>query len=131
MLRRVRKEEAKIDAWVKPDGLDACLECWKMWMSGDGDRDLGAKTMGGLVGNSDGYGLDPDEEQQARDNRIGAATDAMIDSLKRIHIWAIYKSCGVGSVWQFPNADLVIVAEDARTELEAKLRKNVCTGILF
>jgi hypothetical protein len=131
MRRRVKKEEVKADTWVKPDGLDECLRCWKEWMAGDPDRDLGAKTLRGLMGNSDGYGGDPEEQQQASDARIAAATDAMIDSLKRIHIWAIYESLSVGTVWRFPNADLVQVYVEARTALEDKLRKNVCTGVLF
>lgn len=131
MLRRVRKENVKADTWVKHDPLDTCLDCWKRYMHGDPDRDLGAKTMNGLVGEEDAYGVDPAEKQQARDMRIGAATDAMIDSLKRIHIWAIYELCSIASPWHYPNADILIVGPEAMKELERKLKINVATGILF
>lgn len=130
-LVRVRKQDIKIDAWVKPDPMETCLECWKMYMHGDADRDLGAKTMHGLAGDEDAYGVDPSESQQARDMRIGAATDAMIDSLKRIHIWAIYELCSIATPWKYPNADLLIVGPEAMKELERKLKINVATGILF
>jgi len=60
-----------------------------------------------------------------------AATDAMIDSLKRIHIWAIYKMCSMATPWNYPHADFMVVGEEARAELQRKLRGNVCTSILF
>jgi hypothetical protein len=131
MLKRVKKSDVVPDSWVKPDGLLYCLDCWQEWMHGDADRDLGAKPMGGLAGDADGYGISSAEQQQARNNRIAVATDAMIDSLKRIHIWAIYTSCSVGKVWNYPNADLISVAEEARVALTEKLKKNICTGVLF
>ena len=131
MLIRVKRVDVQVSNFIQPDALDLCLECWKNLMGGSGDRDLGAKTMGGLVGNSDGYGRSADEEQQARDLRIAAATDAMIDSLSRLHMWAIYKLMGVGQVWRFDNADLLIVGPEAKKSLEEKLRRNTCTGILF
>ena len=130
-MKRVRKEEVAFDSWVKPEPLDLCLDCWKTWMAGDGDRDLGAKTMGMLTGNSDGYGNDPAEAQQARDTRIAVATDAMIDSLKRIQIWAVYKMCGIATPWGFPNTDFMTEVAAAREALIAKLKKNTCTAILF
>jgi hypothetical protein len=100
-------------------------------MAGDADRDLGAKTMRGLVGDGDGRGPDLHEAQQASDNRIGAATDAMIDSLIPIHIWAIYKSCSMANPWQFPNADYIQVTQEAQNDLIKKLKNNICTAVLF
>lgn len=129
--QRVRKQDVQAARQVMPDGLEYCLACWKAWMHGDADRDLGAKPMGGLASDTDGYGISSAEQQQARDTRVAAATDAMIESLSRIHIWAIYRSCSVGQVWDFPNADLIAVAEEARAALTTKLKKNVCTGVLF
>ncbi len=129
--RRVLKGESHTKNWQNEEPFDNCLRCWKTWMFGDADRDLGMKAMGGLISNSDGYGADPAEQDQARDTRIAVATDAMIDSMKLIHRWAIYESTGVGTVWKFPNADLIITYEAARQELEILLRKNVCTGVLF
>lgn len=130
-MRRVRKEEVQRDTWVKPDPLDFCLDCWHNWMAGDSDKDLGAKTMRMLSGNADAYGRDPAEQQQQRDNEIGAATDAMIDSLSMLHRWAIYKLCGLSTVWDFPRADLLTVGPAARVALAEKLKRNVCTGVLF
>jgi hypothetical protein len=123
--------QLRVDPWTQPEPLDYCLDCWKEWMAGDADRDLGAKTMRGLVGDEDGYGVDLHESQQSRDRRIGAATDAMIESLSRLHFWAIYKSCSIDTAWRFPNADLIETAMEARDALTGKLKNNSCTGILF
>jgi len=128
---RVRKADVKPTAWIKPDQVDYCIDCWKTWIAGDPDKDLGVKTMSMLRGLQDGYGSSADEQQQARDNRIGAATDAMIDSLGIFHRWAVYKVCGIGQVWSFPHADLAATYAAARAELEQKLRRNVCTAVLF
>lgn len=131
--RRVRASEVKVDAYVKPDGLEYCLDCWKRWMHGDADRDLGAKTMRGLAGDSDAYGagLSVHDAQEQEDNRIGAATDAMIESLTQLHKWAIYRSCSMATAWRFPNADLIAISAEARDELSKKLRQNPCTAIRF
>lgn len=132
--RRVRAAEVTRDeSFVKPDGLDYCLDCWKRWMHGDADRDLGAKTMRGLVGDGDGYGSGQTvyDAQQLADSKIAAATDAMIDSLSVLHRWAIYRTCSITSAWRFPNADLTSVGVEARAELEKKLRQNPCTAMQF
>jgi len=121
----------RVDPWTKPDPVDLCLELWKNWMAGDSDRDLGAKTMRGLSGEGDGHGVDLHEAQQANDIRIAQATNAAIDSMQRLHVWAIYRACSLASVWRFPNASLMDVAAEARAELAVKLRKNICTAVLF
>ncbi|WGG51815.1 hypothetical protein [Rugamonas sp. DEMB1] len=118
-----------VGPWTAPDPLELCLELWKAWMGSDSDRDMGVKTMGGLAG--DGGGYDIHEAQHASDNRIAAATDAMIDSLKTVHRWAIYASCGVGTPWRFAGADLALVSLEAKAELGVKLKKNICTATLF
>ena len=130
-MRRVTKSEMQVSKAIQDDPLQLCLDCWKVMMNGDADRDLKAKTMGGLIGNSDGYGVDIYEAQHASDMRIAQATDAMIDSMRLLYKWAIYRSCSIASPWRFPNADLVTVAETARLELIEKLKKNVCTSVLF
>lgn len=121
----------RIDPWMKPDPVDLCLELWKNWMAGDSDRDLGAKTMRGLAGEGDAHGVDPHEAQQANDIRIAQATNAAIDSMPRLHVWAIYRACSLATVWRFPNASLMEVAAEARAELAIKLRRNTCTAVLF
>lgn len=133
IFRRVRREDVRPVSFVKPDGLDLCLACWKDWMTGDQDNDLGMKTMRGLAGEQGEEDAGPDvyEAQQVADQRVGAATDAMINSLSRLHVWAIYRSCSIASVWKFPNADFTTIAAEARDELTKKLRRNICTATLF
>lgn len=130
-LIRVRKSDAKIEFIRKPDGLEICLDCWTSWLCSDPDRDLGVKTMRLPTGDADGYGRTTHEAQHEREMQIGAATDAMIESLSFLHRWAIYKLNGVASVWGFPNADLLIVGPAAQAALIDKLRRNVATSILF
>ena len=55
----------------------------------------------------------------------------MINSLSRIHVWAIYRSCSIASVWRFPNADLLAAVAEAKEQLTEKLKRNVCTATLF
>lgn len=116
---------------AQQDPVDLCLELWKVWMAGAGERDLGAKTMRGLSGEGDGRGVDIYEAQRASDMRMAEATDAMIESLQRMHVWAIYRMCSMSTAWRFPNACLQDVAIEARQELSNKLRKNICTAVLF
>ena len=52
-LRRVRRDGMRDTAFTKLDGLELCLECWKEWMAGDPDRDLGMKTTRGLAGGAE------------------------------------------------------------------------------
>ena len=121
----------RIDPWTKPDPVDLCLELWKNWMPGDSARDLGAKTMGGLCGEGDAHGVDLHEAQQANDIRIAQATNAAIDSMTRLHVWAIYRTCSSASVWRVPSASMIDVAAEASAELAVKLRSNICTALLF
>lgn len=131
-LRRVRKEDvSNVRPQQEHDPLDYCLECWSMWLCGDADRDLSSKVMRLPMLGDDPYGRSSDEVQQEREMQIGAAVDAMIDSLSFLHRWAIYATCGVATPWKFPNADLLVEGPAARDALAEKLRRNVCTGVLF
>jgi hypothetical protein len=130
-MLRVKKENAQRDTWERPDPLEYCLALWKEWMHNGGQRTAGTLIMGGLVGNTDGHGSDLHESQHSHDMQIGAATDAMIDSLSRLHAWAIYRSCSIATAWRFPNADLALTAIEARAALAQKLKKNECTRNLF
>jgi hypothetical protein len=55
----------------------------------------------------------------------------MISSLSRLHVWAIYPSCSLATVWNFPNKSLAEVAVEAGAELVVKLRRNSCTSLIF
>jgi hypothetical protein len=133
-LIRVRKQAVKPDTWIEPDGLDICIACWQDYMRCD-DRDLGTSRVHLQGGAEDPQHIacesDPYAEQRKADLKIGEATDAMIDSLSRQHIWAIYKAYGMGQVWSFPNADLMTTLEQAKVELEKKLRNNGATRVKF
>ncbi|MCE3605837.1 hypothetical protein LXA47_19840 [Massilia sp. P8910] len=130
-LRRVRRSKIPAATFIKPDGLDLCLSCWKEWMSRD-DTDLGVKSQSTLRGDGDGYGT-ADTSQARRDNEIAEATDAMVRSLKSSHQWAIRRKCGItrGNVWNFPRLDYLNEVQDACAELEKKLRANVATRLLW
>lgn len=130
LLRRVRKEDAAAP-FVKPDGLDLCLTCWKEWM-GRNDTDLGIKNQSTLRGEGDAYGGD-DSAQLRRDNEIGEACDAMVRSLKVSHQWAMRRKCGLvrHNVWNFPQLDYIVEAQEACIELEKKLRANIATRMLW
>jgi hypothetical protein len=129
MLRRVRKEEVQATAWAKTGGVTVCLECWSRWM-GASDRDLGIQSIKSLAGDGDGYG-NVDTGQARRDNEIAEATDAMINSLRQQHRWAIFRRCGLSTVWNFPQLDYVVTAQQAEIELVEKLKRNVATRTLF
>lgn len=131
-LFRVRKADVVADTAEKEDNYQYCLDCWALFMDNDPDRDLGTQRMK-LMAPSDAYGesISPDEADYRRRMEIGAATGAMIDSLSHIHRWAIYKLSSMVSVWNFPNADLLVVGPQAQIALREKLRKNILTAVLF
>ncbi len=131
-LIRVKKEHVSTPPVQAASGLDICLACWCDFMRTD-DRDLGASRMKLLGrGEQDGaYDSDPYGEQRKADMKIGEATDAMIDSLPRLYIWAIYKAHGFGQVWRFAPDDFGATLEVAKVELEKKLRGNVATAVKF
>jgi hypothetical protein len=112
------------------DPLDLCLELWKDLISKP-DRALGGHAMCGLAGSGDGYGGDLYDDQLRADMRIAEATDAMINSLPRMHIWAVHYAHSIATVWTFPNSKPELVYLDARQSLEQKLRRNPCTAVLF
>ena len=126
---RVRACDVRVDTWVKPDGLEICLDLWVRFMQ-KSDTDLGVQGQKSLRGEGDGYGNE-DTGQARRDNEIGEATDAMIHSLRVHHQWAIRKIKGLASTWRFPQLDYMTTAIDAKEELEKKLRINVATRTLF
>jgi len=129
-LRRVRKDDSPFIE-RRTDGLDICLDCWVRSMAtGRDDKDLGVQRLEMLCGDGDGYGND-DTGQQRRDNEIAVATNAMIDSLSRVHWWAIRRKMGLATVWNYPNQDYMHVAIEACIELTAKLRRNPTTAVWF
>lgn len=122
----------EVSNWCEsPDPVAYCLECWRDWMRCGGARNLGESLMRWQAGSGDGHGPDLHEAQLSHDAKIGAATDTAIDSLPAQQRWAIYASCGVSTAWRYPNADLAMVAEEARQALAGKLKKNICTSTLF
>jgi hypothetical protein len=70
-------------------------------------------------------------EQRRADIKIGEATNAMIDDMKPAQAWAIKKSCGITTVWNFPSVNYMATLGSAHAELESKLRRNISTATLF
>jgi len=131
-LIRVKKEHLATAPAQAAGGLDICLACWCDYMHTD-DRDLGTSRMR-LLGSGEGsigHESDPYADQRKADMKIGEATDAMIDSLPRLYIWAIYKAHGFGQVWRFAPEDFGATLAAAKVELEKKLRGNLATGVKF
>ena len=127
-LRRVRREEVARPAFDKPDPYAMLLACWADFMRVD-DRDLGSRGM--KLATDAEVDRDVHAQQRLADLQLGAAVNAMVDSLSMQHRWAIYKSQGIASAWRFPNARYEDVLTDARDELEKKLRMNVATRLQF
>lgn len=127
-MRRVKKEEVKFESWIPQDGLTYCLDCWRSYMSRN-DADLGASRMK-LTGAAADQ-PDVHERQYLADLKIGAATDAMIDSLKPVHRWAIYRVCRVTTQWNFPSANFPDTLRAAEDSLREKLQKNIETRTYF
>lgn len=125
-----------VDPWTPPDPLDVCLECWKSWM-GRSDADLGTQQQKLLCSGEEENRKDVDCEsvaaaaEQRRENEIAEATDAAINSLRACDRWAIYKMCGLSSVWKFPGLDFMHAAIGAKEKLAEKLRENIATRALF
>lgn len=139
MLRRVRKEDVHrpMAQNTERDGLQICLDCWKLWMHKD-DRDLSASRvkLNGLDETDEdfepvGYESDVWEKQRLEDYRIGESTNAMIESLKPCWKWAIYKSCSISTQWRFDKIDYITAAVDAMVDLEIRLRRHFDTGHVF
>jgi hypothetical protein len=127
-LRRAPKVEAAKPAFDKPDPYAVLMACWVDYMNTD-DRDLGAGRMrlnGEVISDLDVY-----EQQRAADLRMGAAVNAMVDSLCIQHRWAICKSQRIATVWRYADANYEAALMDARDALEEKLKNNVATKIYF
>lgn len=126
--RRVRKAEV-VESSVRPvDPYAVLLACWVDFMRVD-DRDLGSRGMR-LMGDSEDDRTVHDHQRLA-DIKTGESVNAMVDSLSTFHRWAIYRSQGISSAWRFPNASYAEVLEEARAELEKKLRSHVATRLHF
>jgi len=127
-LRRVRREEVARPTFNKPDPYALLMACWVDYMRTD-DVDLKAHGMK-LTG--DGWAAkDVHESQYLADLKTGEAVGVMIDSLSGLHRWAICKSQRISKGWRYPNADYAATLQEARAELEEKLRKHVATRLYF
>jgi hypothetical protein len=124
-MRAIRKIE---EHFIEQTPLDLCLDCWVRWLDYDelkiGWRD---KSLG-LVGNSS---RSSEQLYSALEIEVGMAVDAMIDSLKTHHAWAIRKRCSVATLWRFPQMDFFSVLVEAEKELEKKLKNNIATRSYF
>ena len=138
MLRRVPKEKYQRHDPIRPDPVGYCLECWKFYMGGKGVDSLKAKVMSGLASNQDGYGNDTNEAQLAQDTKVGAVTDAAIDSLSKRQWYLVHKINGIAfvdekthDVWRYRFADMAAEYEAAKVELGKILSTKADTSYLF
>ena len=137
-MRRVMKSEVVVEKFIKGDGLEYCLACYKDYMQLD-DRDLSESKMllrGGdeddKDGKNKGYESDPYGDQRKADKKIGEATHNVIEQdLTPQHAWAIKKLMGIATVWKFPLLNFMSAAIEAKKQLEIKLRKNFDTAHKF
>ena len=61
-----------------------------------------------------------------------SAMSAMIESeLAKHYRWAIKKSFGVSTVWNYPNLDFMGTLQDALADLEIRARRNKYTACRF
>ncbi len=127
-LRRVRREEVAKPAFNKPDPYALLMACWVDYMRAD-DRDLGAGGMKLATDAAPDYNVH--DSQRAADLKIGEAVNAMVDSLSALHRWAICTSQRISKGWRFPNANYTATLQEARAELEEKLKKHVATRLYF
>lgn len=135
-VRAMEIPPLRVDPWTEPDPLDICLECWKVWMTRH-DGDLGTQRQNLRSNDEDDRYPEKDSEsvaaaaEQRRENEIAEATDAAISDLRACDRWAIYKLCGVSTAWKFPMLDFMETAQDAKRQVEKKLRENIATRALF
>jgi hypothetical protein len=101
------------------------------------DGDLGTQRQKLRSDDDDDKDRERDSEsvaaaaEQRRENEIAEATDAAINDLRACDRWAIYKMCGVSSVWNFPIARLHACGSKREAAVEKKLRMNIATRALF
>jgi len=124
-MRANRKIE---EYFIEQTPLDLCLDCWVRWLEYD-DLDIGWRGKSiGLVGDT---GRSSEQIYFALERDAGMAVDAMVESLKTHHAWAIRKRCSVATVWRFPQLNFFAVVVEAEKELEKKLKNNVATRSYF
>ena len=100
--------------------LDECLSLWADWMRSKSVFHGQPKLLQIFASNP----LDYQQELAVMDERAARAVDAMIDSLSTQHHWAIYKRCGMSSVWKYERLNFETTLAEAEIELEKKLKKN-------
>lgn len=124
-MRAARKIEER---FIEQTPLDLCLDCWVRWLE-YADLDIGWRGKSiGLVGDTE---RTSEQIYSAIEREVAMAVDAMIESLKTHHAWAIRKRCAVATAWRFPQLDFFTVVVEAEKELEKKLKNNIATRSYF
>lgn len=78
------------------------------------------------------YSMGDGNEQDTKDfMRTGEAVDAMINDLPRHLWWAVRKSRGICTVWQFPGIKIEDALQKAEEILTAKMKNHVATRRYF
>ena len=129
-VQRVEREDSDSDRI----GLEACLECWKIYISSD-DRYGRAKGMslpqGAIDADAEGYASDLNDKILKDNMEIGAETNGAINSLEPAHFHAIYRKCSVSTQWKYPSLNYASTVVDAEKELIILLKKRLVTAKQF
>lgn len=107
---------AVVDTFHQQTPYDTCMAIWAEWMT------LEDQQHSRALGN-------PQDAKEFM--AAGLAMDTMINDLKRHQWWAIRKSRGICTVWNFPNASLEDALAQAEEILTPKMRANVATRRYF
>lgn len=124
MLRRVRKEDVRVESFHKPDPLTECLNLWVKWTIPD-DFALQHRER-------KGDGDEADQPYLVADMRTGEAVNVMVFDLPRHYRWAIQKRCGISTAcWNYPHLVYADVLAEAEAALTEKMKINFATAHYF
>lgn len=118
LIRNVMQAQklAVVDTFHQQTPYDTCMAIWAEWMRLNDQQ------------HSTGFGNPQDVKEFMA---AGLAVDTMVNDLKRHQWWAIRKSRGICTVWNFPNVSLEDALRQAEEILTPKMRQNVATRRYF
>lgn len=107
---------AVVDTFHAQTPYDVCMGIWTEWMKLADHQ------------HSTGFSHPQDVKEFMA---AGLAIDTMVNDLKRHQWWAIRKSRGICTVWNFPNVSLADALTQAEAILTPKMRTNEATKRYF
>lgn len=105
-------------AFIKPTPYQICMDIWKRY---NALKDIPSDRMGGF-----------DNLQDIKDfMRQGEAIEAMVNDLPMHMRWAVWKSRGVCTCWNFPTVNFAEAVSRAEEILTPKLQQHVALSKYF